>query len=325
MKPTLSIEIARKLVPSVFEKQPRISRKEIINEVERLHKDGDGISTSAAATTSVVKKVLKEMKDQRLIASIGKGLWIKSDHLGDLANETPADPLNAASIPLQPLLARRLILKLFDEKNTWQRSELSKRMMKDHTDAGNVLGTQDPLSVAKKTLDYLQDAGYVATDGRGNWRRLKNDFIEKIESENTNDFEIQVRKNTADKIHVDNRTVLGQGVGSVYLYYYESEKELALLKGKTTWQCKIGRASGSATERVMSQAKTSRSKPPVIALEILTDYPAYLEKIIHNSLKMVDRHLEDESGDVGIEWFDTNPEQLILWFKGYVKLQNFFR
>lgn len=324
MQPNLSIEIVRNLVPSIFEKQPRISRKEIIEQVERLHKESDGISTTKS-TTLKVKKVLREMKDQRLIVSIGKGLWIKLDQTNALASETTTGSLKVTNIPLQPLLARTLILRLFEEKKTWQRAELSKRMTQDHIDAGNVLGNQDPLFITKKTLDYLQDAGYVATDGKGNWSRLKTDITETLEFENTNDFEIQVNKNTVDKMQSENRLVLGQGVGSVYLYYYESEKELALLKGKTTWECKIGRASGGATERVMSQAKTSRSKPPVIALEILTDYPAYLEKIIHNSLKMVDRHLEDENGEAGIEWFDTNPDQLILWFKGYAKLQDVFR
>jgi hypothetical protein len=324
MNVNLSIEIARKLVASVFEVQPRWSRNEIIKEIERLHKESDGIITAQSAT-SVVKRVLREMKNQQLITSIGKGLWTKLDYVNAVASEATKDSLKSTSIPLQPLLARTLILKLFEEKNTWQRAELSKRMMQDHLAAGNELGTQDPLSITKKTLAYLQDGGYVETDGRGNWSRLNTDFTETLQSEITNDSDIRVNEITSAKFQSVNRVVLGRGVGSVYLYYFESEKELALLKGKTTWECKIGRASGGATERVMSQAKTSRSKPPVIALEILTDYPAYLEKVIHNSLKMVDRHLEDESGDGGVEWFDTNPEQLILWFKDYADLQEVFR
>ena len=193
-------------------------------------------------------------------------------------------------------------------------------METDHLAAGHVLGTQDTLTVTKKTLTYLQDAGYIQSDGRGNWSLNKSPGSEQLIADTFASDVPCINKQPQSPTANDGRITLGDGVESVYLYYFENDKELAKLKGKETWDCKIGRAGADVDQRISDQAKTSRSKRPVIAVVIRTDQAFYLEQVIHNSLKMVDRHIAGERGHTGVEWFDTNPDLLIAWWKGYAEL-----
>lgn len=310
---------AKRLLVDIFKKQAMWERSLLITEVERMHLQRGGNITAQSPATAV-KKALSSLKNEGLIANIGKGLWAM------VVERFPKDTSNdlqitqQLGIPLQPVYARNSILKLLGEQNSWQRTELAKRLEADHLAAGNVLGTQDTLTVTKKALTYLQDAGYVQSDGRGNWSLKNTTGVEQqfadrypIDAPTTNQ---QTQPTTIN----DGRIVLGDGAESVYLYYFENDKELAKLKGKDTWDCKIGRAGADVDQRVSDQARTSRSKRPMIAVVIRTDQAFYLEQVIHNSLKIVDRHIVGERGHTGVEWFDTNPERLIAWWRGYAEL-----
>ena len=65
-------------------------------------------------------------------------------------------------------LARRLIMQLFEQRSEWKRSDLVERLFAEHLALDNVLGTQDSLRVVKKAFGFLQDAGRLKTDNRGN-------------------------------------------------------------------------------------------------------------------------------------------------------------
>jgi len=194
------------------------------------------------------------MKAEGYISSIGKGLYARSEKIrGDeVANGSVGS--ESLGIPLQPVYARKLILKLLAERPIWQRLELCKRLQADHVAAGNTLGNQDPLAVTKKTLSYLKDAGYVQSDGRGNWSLIA---IAEVDVSSGDSLLVESPDNSTsslNQVEINGCVVLGEGAESVYLYYFETEKELALLKGQKTWQCKIGRTSGDVNQRVLSQA-----------------------------------------------------------------------
>ena len=117
---------------------------------------------------------------------------------------------------------------------------------------------------------------------------------------------------------------LGQGAESVYLYYFDNDKELSTLKGQATWACKIGYTTDDVVRRVTSQTKTARAYKPIIAVVIRSDNAFYLEATIHNAFKLIDRHFGERDG-VGYEWFDTSPDELIRWYAQFESLMKAFQ
>lgn len=311
----------KRLLVDLFKKQAMWERSLLISEVERMHLQKGGNITAQSPTTAV-KKALSGLKDEGLIANIGKGLWAMAVAHSSKDTRNDLQITQQRGIPLQPVYARNSILKLLGEKDSWQRNNLAKRLEADHLAEGHVLGTQDTLTVTKKSLTYLQDAGYVQSDGRGNWS-LKNTPSNEQQIADTTPSDAPTTNQPAQHPTInDGRIIFGDGTESVYLYYFENDRELAKLKGRDTWDCKIGRAGGDVDQRVSDQAKTSRSKRPIIAVVIRTDQAFYLEQVIHNSLKIVDRHIVGERGHTGVEWFDTNPDRFIAWWRGYSELLN---
>jgi hypothetical protein len=268
----------------------------------------------------VVKKALGQLNKEGLVLSIGKGLWAtRNKGQSDVSVSSSADI--HVGIPLQPVYARKLILKLLQQKDIWSRSELAKRLEEDHLAAGNELGNQDPVAVTKKALAYLQDAGQAQSQGKGMWSLIRTG-VEQGESQlQAETLELAPTDESMKALADEGCVILGKGAESVYLYYLANDKIAALASGKTSWDCKIGLASGDVKERVLSQTVTGRARRPIIAVVIRTDYPMYLEKVIHNSLKMADRHIPGERKVTGAEWFDTTPEQLISWWERFSSAQ----
>lgn len=319
MAPNLTPNEAKRLLVELFKKQAMWERSLLITEVERMHLQRGGNITAQSPTTAV-KKALSGLRDEGMIANIGKGLWAMTLTRSTKDTKNDQQITQQPGIPLQPVYARNSILQLLGEQDSWQRTDLAKRLEADHLAAGHVLGTQDTLTVTKKALTYLQDAGYVQSDGRGNWS-LKNIPGNQQQIADTSPSGAPTTNQPAQHPTInDGRVYLGDGAESVYLYYFENDRELARLRGRDTWDCKIGRAGADVDQRVSDQARTSRSKRPMIAVVIRTDQAFYLEQVIHNSLKIVDRHIVGERGHTGVEWFDTNPDRLIAWWKGYAEL-----
>lgn len=94
--------------------------------------------------------------------------------------------------------------------------------------------------------------------------------------------------------------VVGDGPESVYLYFYQNDKERALSKGADVWECKIGFSVGDYWSRICKQ-KTAMPRYPTVGLLIRTKHAASLESAIHV-------HLSDCKIDCpGDEWFLTSP------------------
>ena len=109
---------------------------------------------------------------------------------------------------------------------------------------------------------------------------------------------------------------IGDGNESVYVYFNPNDRELALLKGRTVWECKIGSTGiTDVLPRIQGQGtKTALSHPPVIGLIIRTSDSAAMEKALHASLRLIDAQVPDS---IGTEWFMTSPERIKKWFAAF--------
>ena len=112
-----------------------------------------------------------------------------------------------------------------------------------------------------------------------------------------------VRKNLPYRGRLPIERKIGSGPECVYVYYEKAIFELAQLKKKTTWLCKIGCTVGEPDIRVITQrVKTAHSEVPIIPLTLHTDDSRNLERLLHAALAYAGRH---EKGSLGREWFQT--------------------
>lgn len=113
-----------------------------------------------------------------------------------------------------------------------------------------------------------------------------------------------------EDIHYDERgypKTIGEGNGSVYLYYYPIYKREASFQRQRFWKCKIGCTKRDAVHRTKEQVKTGLPEHAVTALTIKTDEPEVLEKKIQDILKILGKYAEDAPGT---EWFFTAPSEV---------------
>ena len=105
--------------------------------------------------------------------------------------------------------------------------------------------------------------------------------------------------------------IFGFGNEWVYLYYFQADKIKAEIRGKSSWQCKIGKAEKKPENRVKSQT-SGCPVPPIIALLFRTNDCAALEKAMHACLKLHGKHMPNTQGN---EWFNVNPDDVVSIFK----------
>ena len=121
-------------------------------------------------------------------------------------------------------------------------------------------------------------------------------------------------------IHRDELTypkTLGKGSQTVYLYYYRTYREAAVLKkispvwkiniGKILWHCRIGETHKQEAEARVKQQMGVPPEPPIIALKMKTNDSKKLEKMIHEILQYWSRQAENAQGR---EWFLTSPQEV---------------
>lgn len=166
-----------------------------------------------------------------------------------------------------------------------RREEVIKLVLEYHLENGGVLGSTNLKSTAKKANTRLVSEGIVkASDVFGIW-----------------DFSVEGEPIT---FHV---TLPSERKNFVYAYYLPSYRELASLKGHSTWPIKVGRTATSVTERISSQAATAVPEAPKLLFEIECEDGHKLEKAIHSVLDYRAQRVDDA---LGIEWFNTNTSEL---------------
>ena len=132
-------------------------------------------------------------------------------------------------LELTPSIFSELLIQFFDGKQ-FSRQEAVKTVTEYHSKNGGILNKTSYLQVFKKASQSLKNEG-IENVGYGMWRLL---YKEKEVNE------ILLRSSDIDSdINITADKELGQGDRAVYVYYYDSYKELSILKGKRNWECKI--------------------------------------------------------------------------------------
>ena len=204
-------------------------------------------------------------------------------------------------LELTPNVFANLLIALYDGKQ-FNRQDAISTIMKYHIDHGGVAGKSSYASVFKKaTQGFLRES--LSNPGYGVWLlRHKTTSIESYDegkvveedsSRSTRSFEVE--------------KTLGDGTGSVYVYYYDAYRQLAALNGSDVWPCKVGMSNGNAISRIIDQAGTAYPEIPRIALLINCDSARDMETAMHSILKLRGRWMEDAPGS---EWFLTNPNEV---------------
>jgi hypothetical protein len=230
----------------------------------------------------------------------------------------------AARTPLTANVARRLIVAVLAAAGTpMKRNDLAQRVLEKHLSEGGAPGQQHPQLIVKKALGYLREDGKVEkADGFARWR-LRDDGAPKgngapqaVADEDGDDLDDPYDESIIAESGPPSLKRLGSGSESVYVYYHPNDQELARYKGQKVWECKIGKTESSdPIQRIMAQgARIARSRPPVVALVLLTDDCSALERALHASLRLLDSQVDCE----GQEWFTTNPTNVERW---YLKFQ----
>lgn len=104
----------------------------------------------------------------------------------------------------------------------------------------------------------------------------------------------------------------------VYVMYFKYSEFNPELKGKF-WRCKIGRTENK--EGLRSRINETSFLPDKIcySLRILTSDSKNLEKAIHEYLKQLGRQVST----YGTEWFFTNPDEIMSWFRTHEMIYRF--
>jgi hypothetical protein len=227
-------------------------------------------------------------------------------------------------VPLQTSHALLIIKQLFDENHIWRRAEITEEVLKRHQLAGGIQGTQSPILVVKKALTQLKAEGMLANVAYGVWSLVAEhsnglqsqapiEVVEKFDG----DFD-SIEDNDEVSDALKPKATIGAGKEAVYLYYNPTDQELAEVKGKDVWHCKVGKTTIlPVDERILSQGvKTAFARLPVIALVILTDNCHSTEKALHHSLHLTSSTPKDS---VGSEWFITNPDRVMAWYRHFMR------
>lgn len=207
-----------------------------------------------------------------------------------------------AGQPLTPAIATELIQELFAGRIA-ERHKIVDFVVHTHRTRGGLDSrAKDTPRVVKKALSTLEQTGLAANPSFGQWK-IAAPNGQAFPTENTPpafDEDTLVIPPVAD-------IIVGEGEDSVYLYYFESYRRLAVLDGKQYFQCKIGRTERDPLLRVLSQSSTALPEYPKIARLFRTADGSALEAAIHAILSLRGKELEDSPGS---EWFLTSPDDV---------------
>ena len=220
-------------------------------------------------------------------------------------------------LPFTRPIVRRLTEELFREQSQWKTGSLVERVVQLHRQRGGSAASNPDFTVRRVLQDLKQD-GLVSAPGHGWWRlndappegaSIPEEPITNTTTpleEATDDFERPIRPEKE----------IGAGTECVYLYFNPNDRELAELKGRDVWECKIGRTNNSnAIPRILGQGvRTALSRPPMIGLVLRTDDSAALENALHSSLRLISAEVPES---LGAEWFFTSPARIEAWYAGF--------
>lgn len=202
---------------------------------------------------------------------------------------------NIQGLKLTPNEFKDLLIELYDGKQ-FERKSAIKTICNYWKNNGGIIEDKDYSTVFKKVCSLLKDKG-LKNKGYGVWTLM---YTKKEICNIEITMDESMESYNADKI-------IGEGDNSIYLYYYESYKELSYLRNSVYYACKIGRTDRDPLQRIYSQMGTCFPEKPHIALIIKCNNSVEIEKTIHSILKIRKKQMKDSPGK---EWFLTNPEEV---------------
>jgi T5orf172 domain len=226
--------------------------------------------------------------------------------------ETVSSSESHVGIPLTPQIASRIIRELFNRQPQWKRQDLAIEVERLHLSLGGQKGTQPVARAVKRALSDLSSdrVVYNVASGTGIWRRMDSPLPSICEEKLP---DIAASEEVEDVLVIEES--IGEGAEAVYLYFNPNDRELAGLKGKDVWECKVGKTTGDVCSRILAQVgKTALSRQPIVGLKIRCNDCSALEKALHASFRIVDCEIEES---LGMEWFHTSPVRVKEWYQAY--------
>ena len=203
-------------------------------------------------------------------------------------------------VPLMPSIAAPLILEYLNGRQA-KRNEIINYVVTQHRLRGGKDGVSDTTSCIKKSLNNLQKQGTIRSLAYGLY-----------ESASRSDEKAATPATATPEPEDENKLTplksIGTGTGCVYVYYFGLYKSEASRNGEQSWPCKIGLSENEASSRISQQIGTALPETPVLALEIKTANPSWLEAAIHSVLKCRGKWHQKSPGS---EWFMTSPEEVL--------------
>ena len=189
-------------------------------------------------------------------------------------------------------MASEIIFELFVDKGNVEMSDIREKTTQTHIERGGLSTIRSERGVYQEALKYLKREGKITMPSKGYWN-IHHPVFDKNDEVESN--------------------IIGEGKGTVYLYYYPSHKERAKSSKSPVWECKIGKTDGDPYERVRDQIdkKTGLPEEPQIGLIIKTDDPLAIERAIQSVLKAQGRQKDAP----GKEWFITSPYEVEYIYK----------
>lgn len=195
---------------------------------------------------------------------------------------------------LTPTVFKELMIQLFDGKQ-FERREVVSRVVEYHKLHGGEIENKNYVAVFKKASSYLRESG-LTHKGYGTWAlTYKVPEVREIVSSTAED----------DAIIADEE--IGVGNKCVYVYYFETYRLFAEMRGKEEWPCKIGRTDVDPLQRILGQSQTCYPEKPHVALYMRCDDSATLEDAIQRVLTARGKAVSDAPGK---EWFYTSPDKV---------------
>ena len=208
--------------------------------------------------------------------------------------------MGSETSPFVRPVVRRIIERLFSEKDLWKSGELVDRVVQAHRDAGGSV-VPNPNFTIIRALRWTR----APEDGSPAPEEKATDSCSAVD-EKIDDIEPAIRPEKE----------IGNGLECVYLYFNPNDRRLAELEGRDIWECKIGRTSSrDAMQRIWGQGiRTSLSHLPTVGLVFRTDDSSALENALHSSLRLVGAEVPDSPGN---EWFITSPALVEAWYESF--------
>ena len=152
---------------------------------------------------------------------------------------------------------------------------------------------------------WLRDYGRNMPRKFGKRMRLSEDAAAELINSIAEQYGIDLGDLESSSALFKSEKTIGSGRQSVYLYYYQWDREHAKSKGQSVWECKIGKAERPLQDRLREQATDPEKFK--LGLHIQTNDPVRIEGIIHDELKKRGKHIGES---LRTEWFLTSRNEV---------------